>query len=41
MMTVVYDAGLAVRANANLVRVRVRVIQGDGATMAFDPADIS
>jgi protein-L-isoaspartate(D-aspartate) O-methyltransferase len=36
-----FDAGLAERAAANLRRhANVRVIPGDGATAAFDPADV-
>jgi protein-L-isoaspartate(D-aspartate) O-methyltransferase len=36
-----FDAGLAERLAANLVGSRnVRVVQGDGARVAFDPADV-
>lgn len=36
-----FDAGLAERAAVNLRRhANVRVIPGDGATVAFDPADV-
>jgi protein-L-isoaspartate(D-aspartate) O-methyltransferase len=36
-----FDAGLAERAAANFSRhAHVRVIAGDGATVAFDPADV-
>jgi len=35
-----YDIGLAARAAANLAEARVRVLQGDGAAMPFEPADV-
>jgi protein-L-isoaspartate(D-aspartate) O-methyltransferase len=35
-----YDAGLVVRATANLSGTRVPVFQGDGAAIAFDPTDV-
>ena len=36
-----YDAGLAARAAANLARwTNIRVMQGDGASLPFEPADV-
>jgi protein-L-isoaspartate(D-aspartate) O-methyltransferase len=35
-----YDTGLAAQAATNLAEARVGVIQGDGAAMAFPPADV-
>lgn len=40
MTAIEYDRGLAAQAATNLAEARVGVIEGDGAAMAFAPADV-